>query len=255
MDRYYHDWRLNTITTDISQQDSNKLYSSSDTDMIESVLAQTSGAIVKEEINKVDTSLIIDNASHVNAGRVNTLETAIRYHNVYSFNVIPIPKPGEKSEQHLEDDKSNSEAAKADGKSAAGYESWKELQVQKQELDDVIKRFEDKEDCNIAVLTGTTLGVFAFDIDGDEAQAHFDKAVEKLADNDVSTAVKNTMITKTGSGLGKHIIFRVNPTEFQSTSKKIKTTTLWGGSSNHSEIKLKRRRRIHSYASFPTYKW
>ena len=70
----------------------------------------------------------------------------------------------------------------------------------RQELEDVVKRFDGKGDCNIAVITGTVLGVFAFDIDGDEAQEHFDNAVEKLADTDISTAIKNTMVTKTGSG-------------------------------------------------------
>ena len=42
--------------------------------------------------------------------------------------MIPIPKPEEKSEHHPPDGESNSEAIKADGKSGAGYESWKELQ-------------------------------------------------------------------------------------------------------------------------------
>jgi hypothetical protein len=139
----------------------------------------------------------------------------------------------------LEEGESNSEVTKADGKSAAGYESWKELQKQRQELEDVVKRFEGKGDCNIAVLTGTALGVVAFDIDGEEAQEHFDKVVEKLSDIDVSTAIKNTMVTKTGSGHGKHIIFRVNTAEFPSDGEKIKTITLWIGTSSHSEIKLK----------------
>ena len=47
------------------------------------------------------------------------------------------------------------------------------------------------------------------------------------------------MVTKTGSGHGKHIIFRVNTAEFPSDSEKIKTITLWIGTSSHSEIKLK----------------
>jgi Bifunctional DNA primase/polymerase, N-terminal len=103
----------------------------------------------------------------------------------------------------------------------------------------VIRRFKGKEDCNIAILTGTALGVIAFDIDGEEAQTHLVKGVEKLDDDDISTAFKNTMITKTGSGFGIHIIFRCDPTEFQVTNEKIKTTTLWIGNGTHSEIKLK----------------
>jgi len=138
-----------------------------------------------------------------------------------------------------DNDSRKSYASITDGKSAAGYESWKQLQLQRQVMEDVVKRFEGKGDCNIAVLTGTALGVLAFDIDGDEAQEYFDKVVEKLADSEISTAIKNTMITKTGSGHGKHIVFRVDTIEFQSTSEMIKTTTLWSGTSNHSEIKLK----------------
>ena len=198
----------------------------------------TNDEIINEIFDHGDkSSADIDSPTCSSSTCVNTLETAIRYHNIYSFNVIPIPKPGEKSEQHFEDGKSNSEATIADGKSAGGYESWKELQVQRQEREDVVRRFEGKGDCNIAVITGTDLGVLAFDIDGDEAQEYFDKAVEKLADTDISTATKNTMVTKTGSGHGKHIIFRVDPIEFQSTSER--TITLWSGTSNHSEIKLK----------------
>lgn len=116
---------------------------------------------------------------------------------------------------------SKSVADIADGKSAAGYESWKELQVQRQEMEDAVRRFESKLDCNIAVLTSTALGVLAFDVDGDEAQEHFDKILEKLAGKDISTTIKNTMVTKPGSGHGKHIIFRFHPAEFQSSSEKI----------------------------------
>ena len=62
--------------------------------------------------------------------------------------MIPIPKPGESKK---------AEVAIANGKSAAGYESWKDLQELRQEMEDVKRRFEDKEDCNIAILTGTAL--------------------------------------------------------------------------------------------------
>jgi hypothetical protein len=144
--------------------------------------------------------------------------------------VIPIPKPGESKK---------TEVAIANGKSAAGYESWKDLQELRQEMEDVKRRFGDKEDCNIAILTGTALGVFAFDIDGQEAQTYFDKKIERLDDDDISTAIKNTMITKTGSDHGQHIIFRIDPAEFQVNDERIKTTTLWVGNGSHSEIKLK----------------
>jgi len=183
---------------------------------------------------------VIDNANRVHTNRTSTINIAIHYHYTYGFNVIPIPKPSDKSLQSSESgDSRKSDAIISDGKSSSGYEPWKGLQVQKQQKEDVIRRFQDKPDCNIAVLTGTSLGVLAFDIDGEEAQTHFDEIVERLADNETLTAIKNTMQTKTGSGFGKHIIFRFDPAEFQSYGEKIKTTTLWIGNSSHSEIKLK----------------
>ena len=133
-----------------------------------------------------DRALVSDNASYVHACCVNTLETAIRYYNLYGFNVIPIPKPNERREQRLEKGGSKSKIATADRKSAAGYESWKDLQDRRQEMEDVIRRFKGKEDCNIGILTGTALGILAFDIDGEEAYTHYVKEVQKLADDDIS---------------------------------------------------------------------
>jgi Bifunctional DNA primase/polymerase, N-terminal len=82
------------------------------------------------------------------------------------------------------------------------------LQAQRQTIEDVARRFEGKQDCNIAIITGTALGVLAFDIDGEEALKYFDEIVEKLDDKDISNAVKNTMQTETGSRHGIHIFFR-----------------------------------------------
>jgi DNA polymerase elongation subunit (family B) len=228
----YQTRRLNTITTDIiNKQDSNKLYSSRNTEITGPIPIQNSCEIVNEPSYSGDKVLeVIGNTTYVESCYVSTLETAIHYHDTYGFNVIPIPKPsGSKKD----------EVAIANGKSAAGYMPWKDLQGQRQEMDDLIKRFEGKKDCNIAILTGTVLGVFAFDIDGEEAETRVIEEVKRLGDNAISNASKNTMETKTGSGFGRHIIFRCDPTEFQVNNERIKTITLWTGNGSHSEIKLK----------------
>jgi hypothetical protein len=72
----------------------------------------------------------MDNATCISPSCVSTLKTAIHYHSTYNFNVIPIPKPCENKGQCLEDGDSRPEVAMANGKSAAGYESWKDLQLQ-----------------------------------------------------------------------------------------------------------------------------
>jgi DNA polymerase elongation subunit (family B) len=237
----YQTRRLNTITTDIiNEQDSNKLCSLCNTKTTEHVPVQTSCEIAYKVPESGDrVSEIIENADHVEPCYVSTLRTAIHYHDTYGFNTIPIPKPSERKEQLQEECGSTSEVLTADGKSAAGCEPWKDLQDRRQEIEDLIRRFEGKRDCNIANLTGTVLGVFAFDIDGDEARIHFDKEVARLDDDYISNAIKNTMVTKTGSGFGRHIIFRCDPTEFEVNNERIKTTTLWTGNGSHSEIKLK----------------
>ena len=163
------------------------------------------------------------------------LQDALNYH-AEGYNVIPIPKPGQQVTGILDAEASSKNA---DGKSAKGYGPWGELQSQSQTLEDVERRFQDKEDCNIAILTGTVLGILAFDIDGEEAQNHFDKMIETLGDPQIADAIRNTMQTRTGGSYGRHIILRVDPLEFESDGDCIRTTTLWGGNSGHSEIKLK----------------
>ena len=165
------------------------------------------------------------------------LQDALDYHS-NSFNVIPIPKPGQVVAEVLSNDGQPS-TIKADGKSAKGYGPWCVMQSQPQTLEDVERRFQDKEDCNIAILTGTVLGTIAFDIDGEEAQNHFDRMIEGLGDPQIADAIGNTMQTRTGGPYGRHIILRVNPLEFMGDGDYIRTTTLWRGNGSHSEIKLK----------------
>jgi hypothetical protein len=165
------------------------------------------------------------------------LRDALNYH-AEGFNVIPIPNPGQQVTGVLNNNGEIS-SKNADGKSAKGYGPWGELQSQPQTLEDVERGFQDKEDCNIAILTGTVLGTVVFDIDGEEAQNHFDQMIEGLGDPQIADAIRNTMQTRTGGSFGRHIVLRVNPLEFVHNDDYIRTTTLWRGNGNHSEIKLK----------------
>jgi DNA polymerase elongation subunit (family B) len=164
-------------------------------------------------------------------------EEALYYHSL-NFNVIPIPKPGEKIAQVWSEEKQAFFDEIADGKSAKGYGSWNEWQSKQQTPEDVTKLFQDKKDCNITILTGIISRIIVFDIDSDEAEKHFDKLVESLGDTEIENVIKNTMQTKSGSGQGKHVVLRFNPKDFQN-GQEIKTTTLWIGEGKHSEIKIK----------------
>jgi DNA polymerase, archaea type len=164
-------------------------------------------------------------------------EEALHYHSC-NFNVIPIPKPGEKIRKVWNEQQQTFVDEIADGKSAKGYGPWSQWQSKYQTPDDVIKLFKDKKDCNIAILTGKVSRIIAFDIDGEDAEKYFDRVVESLGDTEIENDVKNTMKTKSGSGQGKHIILGFNPEDFQN-GQEIKSTTLWSGEDEHSEIKLK----------------
>jgi Bifunctional DNA primase/polymerase, N-terminal len=53
---------------------------------------------------------------------------------------------------------------------------------------------------NIGIVTGKISRIIAFDIDGEEASARFNRAVESLNDEELKTALKYTLCIKTGSG-------------------------------------------------------
>ncbi len=176
-------------------------------------------------------------SANIAPDRSHRLEDALNYH-AQDLNVIPIPKPGQQVAEVLNNDNETS-SKNADGKSARGYGTWGELQSQPQTLEDVQRRFQGKEDCNIAILTGAVLGIIAFDIDGEVAQNHFDHMIAGLNDPQIADAIRNTMQTRTGGSCGRHIILRVNPLEFIGNDNCIRTATLWRGNGSHSEIKLK----------------
>src|SRR5215212_6604209 len=58
---------------------------------------------------------------------------------------------------------------------------------------------------NIAIITGKISRIIAFDIDGEEASACFDRAIESLDDDAVKTALRYTLCIKTGGG-NTHIV-------------------------------------------------
>jgi hypothetical protein len=74
----------------------------------------------------------------------NRLEDALNYH-AQGFNVIPIPKPRQQNNAVSNNDYEIS-SENADGKSAKGYGSWRELQSRPQTLEDVKQRFQNKKD-------------------------------------------------------------------------------------------------------------
>lgn len=90
------------------------------------------------------------------------------YYRSQGFNVIAIPKPGEKIAQTRDKQHSKFMNEIADGKSVRVYESWNELRTQGLTKENVAKHFGSKLDCNPTILTVTALGVLAFDIDGEK---------------------------------------------------------------------------------------
>ena len=87
-------------------------------------------------------------------------------------------------------------------------------------------------------MTGRISRIIAFDIDGEEALALFNRAVESL-DEELKTALKETMRIRTASGNTNVVIgFRIE--EFTSTDdyKLLASPVLWTNG-KHSEIRVK----------------
>ena len=93
---------------------------------------------------------------------------------------------------------------------------------------------------NIAIVTGKISSIIAFDTDGEEALARFNRAVESLDDDqELKTALKDTMRIRTASGNTNVVIgFRIE--EFISTDddKLLANRVLWTNG-KHSEIRVK----------------
>jgi Bifunctional DNA primase/polymerase, N-terminal len=93
---------------------------------------------------------------------------------------------------------------------------------------------------NIAIVTGTISRIIAFDIDGEEGFARFNRAVESLDDQELKTALKETMRIRTASG-NTNIIVGVRIEEFTSDEddKLLASPVLWTNGSKHNEIRVK----------------
>ncbi|HJT47966.1 MAG TPA: bifunctional DNA primase/polymerase [Nitrososphaeraceae archaeon] len=93
---------------------------------------------------------------------------------------------------------------------------------------------------NIAIVKGRISRIIAYDIDGEEALARFNRAVESLDDEELKTALEDTMHIRTASG-NTNIIVGVRIEEFTSAEddKLLASPVLWTNGSKHSEIRAK----------------
>ncbi|MFL6378716.1 MAG: bifunctional DNA primase/polymerase, partial [Nitrososphaeraceae archaeon] len=91
---------------------------------------------------------------------------------------------------------------------------------------------------NIAIVTGKISRVIAFDNDGEEAFARFNTAVESLDDEELKTAIRDTMRIRTASG-NTNLVIGFREEEFTSAdSKLIPSSVLWKNG-KHNEIRIK----------------
>jgi Bifunctional DNA primase/polymerase, N-terminal len=68
-------------------------------------------------------------------------------------------------------------------------------------------------DNNIAIVTGRVSRIIAFDTNGEEASAYFNRSVESLDDEGLKTALKDTMRIRTASG-NINVVIGFNEEEF-----------------------------------------
>lgn len=124
----------------------------------------------------------------------------------------------------------------AEGKQPA-IQSWEQYKSQPAD-EEQIKSWFSNDNYNIALVTGRVSGLIAFDIDGEAAEDHFNLVVESLGDNEITSAIANTMRTKTGSG-NLHVMIELKPEEF-SNGDLIGNPLLWfSDKAKHNEIRLK----------------
>ena len=95
---------------------------------------------------------------------------------------------------------------------------------------------------NIAIITGKISRIIAFDIDGEEAMAYFDRAVEPLDDEGLKTALRDTLHIRTGSG-NTNVVIGFRQEEFVLEQAKITNAVLWKSEkkedAKHNEVRLK----------------
>jgi hypothetical protein len=92
---------------------------------------------------------------------------------------------------------------------------------------------------NIAIVTGKISHIIAFDIDGEEGLTRFNGAVDSLDDQEMKTALKETMRIRTASG-NTNVVVGVRIEEFTSAEddKLLTSPVLWTNG-KHSEIRAK----------------
>jgi putative DNA primase/helicase len=94
---------------------------------------------------------------------------------------------------------------------------------------------------NIAIVTGKISSIIAFDIDGKEANEHFNNVIESLDDDGLRTALKCTLCIKTGRG-NTNIVIGFRLEDYTSADDKITNSVLWRSEkedAEHNEIRLK----------------
>jgi hypothetical protein len=94
---------------------------------------------------------------------------------------------------------------------------------------------------NIAVVTGATSRLLAFDIDGLLAKSHADEVIRNKICQVTRDALAETLWVETG-GDGLHVWIRYKPDEFtkdDTAAREIKNAVLWRGKDGHSEVRLK----------------
>ena len=163
------------------------------------------------------------------------LEEARRYFRK-NYNVLSIPLPGEVIESWDEQNKKYIKKI-ADGKSSEGYGQWKSLILERQTAEDFENRFRNRQNCNIAIVTGKVSGVFSLDVDGPQAFDYLEKRIQEVDDEEIGDAVKNTLRTRTGGG-NLQFLFGCNPSDFDN-EEDIPSWVLWKGTSNDNEVRLK----------------
>ena len=116
-------------------------------------------------------------------------------------------------------------------------ESWEPFKKNRADEEQIRKWFSDAK-TNIGILTGKISCIVGFDIDGCKAKKCFDQLIVRIADENITIVVKNTMKIMTGSG-NVNVVLGIKPKEFSDDSKETKSTVLWSSKDAHSEIRLK----------------
>jgi Bifunctional DNA primase/polymerase, N-terminal len=111
--------------------------------------------------------------------------------------------------------------------SIPSWELYQKVQAEKEEIDSWFSNRAENTN-NIAIVTGKVSRIFAFDIDGEQARNHFERIVGDLGDEEIRTAIENTMLIKTGSG-NTNIIIGFRPEEYVIENELLKNSVLWCG--------------------------